>query len=229
MSDEAPVDVAEARMEASFARLREGSLRTVHGVLFTKRHAEGDFAWMVKQDKYKDTLFIFNENFLDSLDEKEAGAGTAKLRPLVWRYVAIPRAAGIPTGWSTASGGFKEMNFYTRKAIDMSIDRIKIILKNNPMYTKIVFSCNALNYKKLGTNIFTLPDAMLDYITAEMFKLELFDATAFDKTHEDIDKVERLLTDYAWLQYENARLIDENMVLKRKLGMQVEGHKRNRC
>jgi hypothetical protein len=201
--------------------------RTVRGVHFRKKNTEGDFVWMEKQDEYQNTLFVINENFLDSLDENEAGGGTAKLRPFVWRYVAVPRAAGIPTGWSVASGGFQEMDFYTRKAMDASIDRIKIILRDNPQYTDIVFSCDANNNKKIGTNIFKLPDACINYISAKLFELQFFDAADFHKTHEDVDKVERLLTNHALLYYENARLKDEIRVLKSKLGQTV-GFKRLR-
>ena len=202
--------------------------RTVRGVHFTKKNTEGDFEWMEKQDKYRHTLFIINENFLDSIDEKEAGAGTAKLRPLVWRYVTIPRAAGIPTGWSVASGGFQETDFYTRKALDASIDRIKIILRDNPQLTDIVFSCDASDNTKIGTNIFKLPDACVNQISTKLFDLQFFNATDFDKTHEDVDKVERLLYPHAWLHYENARLMDEIRVLKRKPGQSSIGYKRLR-
>ena len=202
--------------------------RIVRGIHFTRKNTDGDFEWMEKQVEYQYTLFIINENFLDSLDMKEAGAGTAKLRPFVWRYVTIPRAAGIPTGWSVASGGFPEMDFYTRKAIDASIDRIKIVLRDHPQYTEIVFSCDASNNKKIGTNIFKLPEGCINYISAKLFDLQFFDAADFDKTHEDVDKIERLLYPHAWLHYENARLMDEIRVLKRKPGQSSIGFKRLR-
>eukprot|EP00966_Prymnesium_polylepis_P094332 2183539-Prymnesium_polylepis.1 len=55
----------------------------VHGVLFSGLNKIGDFAWMVKKVKYKNTLFVIMENFLDAIsDDKSAGGGTAILRPL---------------------------------------------------------------------------------------------------------------------------------------------------
>jgi len=202
--------------------------RTVRGIVFTDKNTEGDFAWMEKQEKYKHTLFIYNDNFLDSQDDiPHEGAGTAKLRPLGRRFLQIPRAAGIPTGWSVASGGFKQKDFYSRKAIDASLDMIKIILRNNPMYTDIVFSCDANNNKKLGCNIFRPHDDCLNYISAELFKLESFDANNIDKEEDDVNKLERVLTPHAWLHYDLARSMNENAVLKKSLGLSV-GSKRMR-
>lgn len=46
-------------------------------VLFVRKKACGDFAWMVKQPEYDDTLFVVMENYLDSVaDQCFAGAGT---------------------------------------------------------------------------------------------------------------------------------------------------------
>ena len=198
--------------------------RTVRGVVYTKNGTEGDFDWMRKQDKYSNTLFIFNENVCDSLDTTpHEGAGTAKLRPLGWRFQSVPRAAGIPTGWSVPSNGFKEFDFLCKKVIDASMDHVKVILRDNPTLTDIVFSCDAEDNKKLGTNIFSPHDKCLNYISAELFKLESFDASTFHKTHEGVDRLEYMLAPHAWLQYDYARLLDEHKILKRKVAQSSVG------
>eukprot|EP00966_Prymnesium_polylepis_P326238 7382151-Prymnesium_polylepis.1 len=96
----------------------------VYGVLFTGLNKVGDFAWMVMKVKYKNTLFVIMENFLDAIsDDKSAGGGTAILRPLSKvseSDTAPPRAVGIPTGWSTESGGFSHVGIESKRAIDLS-------------------------------------------------------------------------------------------------------------
>ena len=49
----------------------------------------------------------------------------------------------------------------------------------NPQLTDIVFSCDASNNKKIGTNIFKLPDACIDHISAKWFELQFFNAADF--------------------------------------------------
>ena len=36
--------------------------RKITPCIFTKRNEYGDFLWMSKQEKYKNALFIFNDN-----------------------------------------------------------------------------------------------------------------------------------------------------------------------
>ena len=104
----------------------------VYGVLFSGLNKIGDFAWMVKKQKYNNTLFVIMENFLDAIsDDKSAGGGTATLRPFTKvndTDTVPPRAVGIPTGWSMESGGFSHVGIESKRAIDLSVERINRIL-----------------------------------------------------------------------------------------------------
>ena len=161
----------------------------------------GDFTWMVKQEQYKKCLFLINENFLHSIDDKACeGAGTAKLRPLTFRFVQEPRAAGIPTGWSVSSGGFTDINPLMKKAIDIAIDRIRYILVQFK-YDTIMFSADSKDTKRIGMNIFTLPEVVINYISASIQRLEEFnpDLHAISATIniERVERMERILIPHA--------------------------------
>ena len=70
-----------------------------------------------------------------SVDPKpHDGAGSAAIRTQSWKYAptSFPRAIGIPTGWSVASGGFK-VNGDTVIA-SVAIDNMSLIL-NTPSKT----------------------------------------------------------------------------------------------
>eukprot|EP00966_Prymnesium_polylepis_P285179 6587551-Prymnesium_polylepis.1 len=80
------------------------------------------------------------ENFLDMLSDKQiAGGGSACLRTLTLRGMSIPdsmaassmpRAVGIPSGWSADVGGFRQMDRdYVKKAIDISVERIALLFR----------------------------------------------------------------------------------------------------
>lgn len=140
---------------------------------FNGKNKDGDFRWMVQQPQYSDTLFIIAENFLDSIiDVCEEGAGTAVLRSLCPQRVSslfVPRAVGVPTGWSVASLGFGFMDtVYVKTAIDLSLDRISLVLQQHPRFKRIVYSCDADDPMMLGVNIFetTLGDDVRKYISA---------------------------------------------------------------
>jgi hypothetical protein len=79
----------------------------VIGFVFSGRGQDGDFSWMIEQDRYKDALFIFNDNegqYKEHRDNPgdltgpgcQPGGGNAVIRP--YQCSTPPRAAGIPTG-----------------------------------------------------------------------------------------------------------------------------------
>jgi hypothetical protein len=130
----------------------------VVGKVFAGKNQDGDFKWMVKQPQYNDALFVIAENFLDSIrDDYDEGAGTAVLRPLCPQRVragTVPRAAGVPTGWSVAAMGFAQMDsVFVKTAIDLSLDRIALVLKENPQYKRLVYSCDKDEPRMLGVKI----------------------------------------------------------------------------
>ena len=102
----------------------------VRGIPFCGKNQNGDFVWMRDQPEFSNSLLVYNDNFLDSLITTEnTGSGSAIIRDTSWRFSSHPRAAGIPTGWSSASGGFQDMNKFTELALDAALDRIRVILK----------------------------------------------------------------------------------------------------
>ena len=145
---------------------------TVVGKVFAGKNKDGDFKRMVKQKQYDDTLFVIAENYLDSVcDECDEGAGTAVLRPLCPQRVSpetVPRAVGVPTGWSVAAMGFPHMDtVFTKTAIDLSLDRIAVVLDENPQFKRLMYSSDAKDPRMLGVKIFesTLDPKVRSYIS----------------------------------------------------------------
>ena len=131
---------------------------TVVGQVYSGNRTDGDFAWMVEQTSYDDALFVIAENFLDSLrDDAGLGGGTAVLRYLCPQRVApgiTPRAVGVPTGWSVAAMGFPHMDLYVKTAIDLSLDRIAVVLHQNPQLKRLIYSCDTKQPELVGVKIF---------------------------------------------------------------------------
>lgn len=151
---------------------------TVVGKVFAGKNKDGDFRWMVKQKQYDRALFVIAENYLDSIrDDYDEGAGTAVLRPLCPQRVkpgVVPRAVGVPTGWSVAAMGFPNMDtVFNKTAIDLSLDRIAVILDEYPQFNQLVYSCDAKEPQMLGVKIFesTLDPKVRAYISAEINKM----------------------------------------------------------
>ena len=59
-----------------------------------------------KGGTHKNTIFLFNDNFSER-DMNKRGRSSAVIRPFA--FTETKRAVAIPTGWSTASGGFKKL------------------------------------------------------------------------------------------------------------------------
>lgn len=190
----------------------------VVGVLFVQAGEEGDFKWMRMQYKYRNTLFLFNENVVDSYSDKPlAGAGSAAIRPYTHRFVDKPRAAGIPTGWSVASRGFTTFDFLTKKIIDWSFERIRTILHNDTEIDQIIFSCSSGDPTRIGTSIFQLPEKIVSYISDGIAALA--DESSDDiKSHETLNRLEANLAAHALLHEEFAeyKLKQENQHKRQK-------------
>ena len=201
----------------------------VYGVLFSGLNKVGDFAWMVKKVRYKNTLFVIMENFLDAIsDDKSAGGGTAILRPLTKVKdgdTAPPRAVGIPTGWSIESGGFSHVCLESKRAIDLSVERINRIISKFDSITEIVFSCDSKTPTMVGTNIFrnTIGSDVIEYITAQLMAFSTGNVRATQMSFETIRKreIKELLTTAMRVNHiermerKNAKLEEENEALKR--------------
>ena len=148
---------------------------TVRGVPFARKNIDGDYKWMVKQAKYDDALFVIMENFADMVgDDRSAGGGTACLRPVTLfhsKQHMKPRATGIPTGWSSECGGFRRLAAkHEKKAIDLALEKLVLILDTWPSINLVIFSCADHDHQKIGTGIFkdSLHSTVVDYISAQL-------------------------------------------------------------
>lgn len=137
-------------------------------IQFNGLNKYGDFNWMINQKEYESILFIFNDNTECHYSSK-IGAGNAIIRQYN-KYntkLSKPRSCGIPTG-TLRSGGFTTFDDKTKKIIDDAFDEIIEIIKKYD-YKKIAFSADKNG--KLGTSIFRVNSAIIDYITMRIYNL----------------------------------------------------------
>ena len=154
----------------------------VEGVVFVKDDEIGDYEWMVEQPKYDDAIFVIMENVLHSLSPNAAdGGGTAALRTKTWlhmtaeeRIAGPPRAVGIPTGFSVRCGGFTTLDCHCIKAyIDLSFERLLLLLHTYPQIKRVVYSADADKPDKIGSGIFKPHQAVVDYISRMLMSLKI--------------------------------------------------------
>lgn len=141
----------------------------VTGTIFYKKNEVGDFMWMMKQNEYKNSLFIFNDDTENHYTNNK-GKGNAIVRPYnkYNNFIRIPKSAGIPTG-SLKHGGFAEFNENIQNIIDESFDEIiELIKKYN--YTEIIYSADKKG--NLGTGLFKVNKDVIEYITSLIKSLE---------------------------------------------------------
>lgn len=177
----------------------------ITGVPFKQANEFGDFKWMITQPEYHNVLFVYNDNFLDSMqDEPRKGGGSAVIRPYGYKYSDSPRAAGIPTGWFVK--GFDCLDFYVKRAIDSAFHRIKLLLKENSEFTEIMFACDPSCVTKIGCKLFNVHSDVIDYISQQLQNLGTFDSDCYLFSHAEIDLMEDPLKTFAILLYENYQL-----------------------
>ena len=142
----------------------------VIGLEFQGGHQIGDFAWMLKQDKYKNAFFIFNDNQSQFLahqaDPKDqtgcaVGGGNAIIRP--YQCESPPRAGGIPTGeyGITDGPGYPALNETVKGYIDQALASIKTAVDANG-YDTVYYSGDGSG--GLGHGIFNPCEDVKAYI-----------------------------------------------------------------
>lgn len=133
--------------------------------IYEGRGKKGDFKWMIKQKRYDNCLFIFNDNEEYHNTDIE-GKGNAVIRKYnKFSEYEPPRSAGIPTG-TLKKGGYKTLN-EGKNAIDKSIREIKSLIKKYN-YEKIYFSSD--NEGNLGVSIFEPHRDIIEYITDKIYE-----------------------------------------------------------
>jgi hypothetical protein len=142
-----------------------------YGSVFSKEiiGKKGDFSYMIKNEKDKKRLYIYNENLMQwkMYNDLEAGGGNALLRP--YRYDSPynknkwPRSIGIPTGpnWNHLDENIKRL-------IDSAVEQIKEIL-NNDEYDEVWWSADKNGL--LGVSIFKPDIKVIEYITKKIMEL----------------------------------------------------------
>jgi hypothetical protein len=147
------------------------------GTVFQGVGKYGDFAWMIEQPEFSDSLFIFNDNeeqFLAHLNDPEssigcsAGGGNAVIRP--YQCQNPPRAAGIPTG--SNGRGYANLSYGTKIIIDKAIQVIDVHLSTG-QYSQMFYS-SATENGLLGTGIFKVETDVNNYIL-EQLKMLIYD------------------------------------------------------
>jgi len=143
---------------------------SVEGVLYNPRDSNTDFSLMIKNHKYNDCLFLFNDNFLHR-NFRNPGGGSAKIRP--YAFEAPCRAIGISTGWSIQSGGFQSLDDTVTQAIWCCFEHINLVLTQNPNIKRVLFPCDHTNSKRIGFSIFSPSRLVADYINQKIREIPL--------------------------------------------------------
>lgn len=129
------------------------------------RNRNDDFEVMMKTEKYKNALFLFNDN------EREhgtniKGAGNAVMRK--YSKLDIPRSFGIPTGIYRT--GYTQLDNKTKDAIDSIFYELKNLVDSGN-YNTLVYSIEDEFNPLLGTSIFQVSQDVLIYITRKILSL----------------------------------------------------------
>jgi hypothetical protein len=146
----------------------------VIGSVFTGRGKPGDFAWMIEQADYADTLFVFNDNeeqFLahrrDPTDPRGCvrGGGNAAIRP--YRCTDPVRAAGVPTG--VGGAGYAGLTEENRRVIDDAVGVVRDLVRSGN-HRRVIYSAADAS-GRLGTGIFEVGDDVKTYIVDRLRSL----------------------------------------------------------
>lgn len=138
----------------------------VIGTVFTKRGIEGDFDWMIRSGHYENALFLFNEDETRQHWIK-AGQGNAVIRKYNPYAMNRPRSVGILTG--NRLGGYTELTPEVKDKIDACFHTVHEVCQRHG-YTTIYYSAVEPN-GLLGTSIFQVDPAVLEYITQKIKNL----------------------------------------------------------
>ena len=185
----------------------------VRGLPFLGKAMEGDFVHMIRDARYAKTVLVFNDNVVDAADtHPHNGAGSAGIRTWSLKYApdGPPRAIGIPTGWSVASGGFKmedgDLEPFAARAITLAFERLVLACLKFDV-TEIIYSCdpNDPNRRRLGSGIFKLDQQILTFIEDKLHRLPDRIAEGSKFTEQRIDELDRSIAHVARLHERLAR------------------------
>jgi hypothetical protein len=177
---EGPKDTQKDPLEVEkVVKLTGDKSVTVRGSRFKGGKKPGDFAWMFKQDKYRRTFFVFNDNeeqydlFIGGDRGTNLGEGCGKgkgngvMRP--FQCQTPQRVAGVPTG--VRGQGYPSLSAPVKAKIDDSIKRIRELVSKGDFDT-VVFSQD-IESPTLGAGIYAKHMGMdvRDYIFKSLLQL----------------------------------------------------------
>ena len=141
----------------------------VIGCVFTKKGEHGDFEWMIFQEEFNNSLFIFNDNE-HHMNSIRKGGGSACIRPFNFLGFEragfdFPRSVGIVTGRSTS--GYQNLKD-GQISIDYCFDILNKVLKKHA-YDAIYFPEGKGGL--IGSSIFSVSSEVLVYITRRLRNL----------------------------------------------------------
>ena len=115
--------------------------------------------------KGENAIFLFGDNFMDRTSETP-GANTAAIRPSAFSDPV--RSMGIPTGWSTHSGGFEELNQSVKTAITCAFERLNHVVHEQKEFTTIYYSADPKDTASFGFSLFKPCDEVKKYLKRQL-------------------------------------------------------------
>ena len=164
-----------------------------------------DFSRMITLEKYKNVLFIFNDNDRDH-ETSTPGVNNAEIREYNFynktRIQRYPHSAGIPTGYFPGKeGGYKGLSVkdktnkdaeYPYKSILFAYAEIMLLLyvyKNH--YNSIIYSVESANSNLLATGIFQVDHNVIQFISYLLSNINYYYELSykiFERSDQDMDK-----------------------------------------
>lgn len=128
----------------------------------------GDFAWMIEQDVYANSLFVFNDK-LELMNKNAFGNGNAWVRKYTINnpQMTRPQAANVPVA-SIHTGGFQTLDTTTLNAIDAAVAVIHNLVHTHT-YDTLYFA--AKNDHKIATDNYNVSSDVRNYITSAIQNL----------------------------------------------------------
>ena len=157
-----PMEEAEAAAESKAAgsEVKAEASPVLVPTVFSGKGREGDFAWMIKQDKYKRHFFIYNDNEEAMLSNStRPGGGNSVIRP--YRASFTPRSWGIPTG--SDGEGYAMLHEAAKQHINTAVNKI-VQLCTEHACTHVHYSAKSESDDSLGTAIFSPAPSVCKYI-----------------------------------------------------------------
>eukprot|EP00811_Abedinium_folium_P033165 NODE_614_length_2887_cov_37.946739.p1 GENE.NODE_614_length_2887_cov_37.946739~~NODE_614_length_2887_cov_37.946739.p1 ORF type:complete len:841 (+),score=31.06 NODE_614_length_2887_cov_37.946739:97-2619(+) len=135
--------------------------------IFVRSGQPGDFEWEIEtRHREEKALYIFNDNVRDH-QTCNRGGGNAIIRPYNRYGSRVIQAAGVSTGWNSASGGFKRLTAAVRNVISSDVAEIRQLLASGS-YTELVYSAHPYDDEIIGTSIFEVDYQVKRYIFAQL-------------------------------------------------------------